>query len=67
MGKTYALMAVADMNTLSMWKDARLSCVMITAGEVTPANAKAKPKMQPASTLFPRKGILDHSIDIGLN
>ena len=51
--KTYALVAEADINTLSIWKDVRFSCLIIMAGEVTPANARAKPKKQPDSRLFP--------------
>jgi len=50
--ETYALVAVADIKTFSICIDVRSSCIIITDGEATPANARAKPKMPPDIWLF---------------
>lgn len=45
---TYALLALAAIKTLSMWKLASCICEIMTEGEYTPDDASAAPKRAPA-------------------
>lgn len=48
LGNTYALLALAVMKTLSMWKDESCICDMMTEGRYTPDTARPAPKRAPA-------------------
>ena len=48
LGCTYALLALAVMKTLSMWKDESCICDMMTGGRYTPDEARPAPKRAPA-------------------
>lgn len=47
-GRTYALLALAVMKTLSMCREESCICAMMTWGRYTPDAARAAPKSAPA-------------------
>jgi hypothetical protein len=51
-GHTYALLALAAMNTFIMWKSSHFICPIMTDGENTPATVNAPPKIAPEAMDF---------------